>query len=36
MAVCRWWCWAAVDVGGRSSPFLDGGGGFSVVRRERW
>ena len=28
MAVRRWWCWAAVDVGGRSSPFPDGGGGF--------
>ena len=35
MAVRRWWCWAAVDVGGRSSPFLDGGGGFGGGRCEK-
>ena len=35
MAVRRWWCWAAVDVGGRLSPFLDGGGGFGGGRCEK-
>ena len=35
MAMRRWWCWAAVDIGGRSSPFLDGGGGFSGGRCEK-
>jgi len=22
VAVCRWWCWAPMDIRGQSSPFL--------------